>query len=205
MPVFFLCFIVFIIWLHVKTKQENANKPTWDRAFWEKERQSNFARKQNIDDLDYIRPDASRLPFSETATGYEKEYQEQVREMLSKKMLNLSGLSNADVKLTYGAANFQVLSGYDQTFSVFLRNLNIWARYLHTQMTGEDDRVAQILEYAVSLGSDIMETYVMLAQIYLQRDQIEKVQHLIEQVEASDFFMRDSIINHLQQQIRNYQ
>ena len=50
-----------------------------------------------------------------------------------------------------------------------------------------------MLEYALSLGSDITETYTTLAKIYLSEDSPEKVQKLIEQISESDAYLKDSI------------
>lgn len=204
MPVFFICFIVFIIWIQVKTKQNNKNVSTWDEEFWEKEKEANFVRKKDIEHLDYLVVKEGELPFSDSATGEEKERQEQVQKFLDKKMLNLSGMSNTDIKLAYGTANFPVLSEYDQNFNLFIRNLGLWGSYLHKNCPGNDDRAKQILTYAVSLGSDITDTYLTLADIYLEENNIENIEQLIQQVNASDFFMKESIARQLREKIRTY-
>ncbi len=204
MPVFFICFIVFIIWMNVKSHQEQKKHSTWDHEFWERERQSNHVRKKDIEHLDYIHIREQNLPFSDTATGEEKERQEQVRDMLSKKMLNLSGMTNTDIKLAYGTANFPELSICDQNYNLLIRNLSLWGSYLHKNCPDEDARARQILEYAISLGSDITDTYLTLADIFLKKDDLGKVQELIHYVENSDFFMKDSMIKQLKNCIRSY-
>lgn len=203
MPVFFLCFIVFIIWMHVKSKEESKNKSTWDAAFWARERESNFVRKKNIDHLDYLQVSEDKLPFCDTAEGRERELQEKVKQLLSKKMLDLSGMTNTDIKLEYGTANFTLLSEYDQNFSIFIRELGIWGCYLY-ENTKDSERACQILEYALSLGSDISSTWLTLAHIYLERDELDKIQELICQAEGSSFYMKDSIIRQLKDVVRAY-
>ena len=204
MPVFFICFILFVLWIHVKYKQDNKGKTTWDEEFWEREKEANFARKKNIDDLDYIVIPETDLPFQDDVTSEEKHLQDNVRKLLSKKMLNLSGQSNTDLKLAYGTANFPELSEYDQNFNDLLRSLNLWGSYLHKNVEGSNPRALQILEYAISLGSDIMETYRCVAEIYLADNNIPKIYELMEQVEESDFFMKDSICRQLKEVIRSY-
>ncbi|MBP3459381.1 MAG: hypothetical protein J6K58_09240 [Lachnospiraceae bacterium] len=204
MPVFFICFILFIIWMNVKSKQENKKNSTWNEEFWEKERKANFVRKKNIEDLDYIIVTENDLPFSATAAGEEKDLQEQVRNLLSQKMLNLSGKSNTDLKLEYGTANFSTLSEYDQNYTLLIRSLGQWGSFLHKNVPGADIRARQILEYAISLGSDITGTYLSLAEIYLADNDIEKIQQLMKQVDDSEFYMKESIIRQLKDVIRSY-
>lgn len=204
MPIFFICFIVFVIWVRVKSNQAQKKTSTWDQAFWDREHEANFVRKKDITDLDYIQISEQELPFSDTATGEERERQEQVRDMLHRKMLNLSGMSNTDIKLAYGTANFSVLSGYDQNYTVFIRNLGLWGSYLHENCPEEDSRAKKILEFAVSLGSDITGTYLSLAEIYLSEGKLEKIQELIDHVEGSDFYMKASITKQLKACIRTY-
>ena len=43
---------------------------------------------------------------------------------MSRKLLNLSGISNTDLKLQYGHANLDLLAEYDQNFSNLLRCLD---------------------------------------------------------------------------------
>lgn len=204
MPVFFICFILFVIWIRVKTNQNNKNVSTWDEEFWAREQESNFVRKKDISHLDYIQVDEKDLPFSDTADGQEETCQEQVRSFLTKKMLNLSGMTNTEIKIAYGTANFPELSDYDQNFTIFIRNLGLWGCYLHNNTEGGDGRAKQILEYAVSLDSDISSTYIALAEIYRQENDIEKIRQLIDRVSQSDFYMKNSIVEQLRQVIRTY-
>ena len=233
MPVFFICFIVFIFWIRVKTKLENRNTSTWDTAYWEKEKKANFVRKKDISQLDYLRVKEEELPFNPDATGEELEKQEQIRALLDKKMINLSHMTNADIKLNYGTANFSTLSVYDQNYLTFMRNLGLWGTYLWEQAKKDTDtdtlgdapedllsaprkqelssqgkdytkRAKQILEYAINLGSDISSTYLTLAQIYLMEEQLDRIQELIQRVEGSDFYLKDSLVKQLKSVMQHY-
>lgn len=197
MPIILIFFILFIIWVNVKTKRGATDNSKWDTSYWEKEREANFVRKKDISNLDYITISEDELPFSDTAGGEEKYRQDEVRCTLSCKILNLSGMSNADIKLAYGTANFPELSMYDQNYILLIRNLGLWGSYLHHNCEGQDTRAKIILERALSLGSDIKDTYVSLAEIYLAEHHPEKVQELIRQVEASDFDLKDSLLRAL--------
>ena len=203
MPIILIFFILFIIWVNVKTKRGTENNSKWDTAYWEKERKANFVRRKDISDLDYITISEEELPFSDTAEGEEKYRQDEVRRTLSCKSLNLSGMSNADIKLKYGTANFPELSMYDQNYILLILNLGLWGSYLHKNCEGQDFRAKIILERAVSLGSDIKDTYVSLTEIYLAEHHPEKVQELIRHVEDSDFDLKTSLLRTLHELLSN--
>lgn len=201
MPIFFICFIVFIIWLQVKTKQGD-KVSTWDEAYWQKEYQSNFARKKDPDDLDYITVDMDRIPMEEDCSEEEQDLYVELKKILSQPIINLNNMSNTDLKLTYGIANFEKLSAYDQNYTRLIRTLNRLGNYCFDN--GNTTRAKRILEYAIELGSDISSTYTTLANIYLQEDAIEKIQTLINQMDQTDSLMKETTKNKLLQMIQSY-
>lgn len=201
MPTFFLCFIVFIIWFRVKSKQSDKIS-TWDEDFWQRERNANFTRKQDISNLSYVAVDLSRLPISESPDADSAPYQDQIRMLSKKQLLNLNGMTNTDIKLNYGIGNFEKISTYDQNFVLLLRNLNQWGQILFEKR--EYQQAKQVFEYAIDLGSDITNTYLTLAKIYLEEDSIEKIQILINKNQERESFMQKSIQEKLVKIIQEY-
>lgn len=201
MPIFFICFIVFIIWLRVKTKQGD-KVSTWDEDYWQKEYQSNFARKKEPDDMDYITVDMNRIPMESDCSEEEQDLYTELEKITSNPIINLNNMSNADLKLTYGIANFEKISAYDQNYTKLIRTLNRLGNFCFDN--GDTDRAKQILEYAIELGSDISSTYTTLANIYLQEDAIEKIQTLINQIDQTDSMMKETTKNKLLQMIQSY-
>ncbi len=201
-PIFFVLFIVFIIYVQVKMKQ-GAKKPQWNQSFWSKEKASNFARKKDISELDYLEIDQNLLPWDDQADGAIQDAQDDVREILKRPILNLQGMSNADIKLNYGIANFEILSACDQNYARLIRALNQWGEALYQSEKLAD--AESIFSYALDIGSDISSTYITLGKIYAQTDRIEQIQPLIERVKKQDFFMRDTVIDKLTGIVRSYQ
>ena len=191
MPTFFICFILFILWFRVKTKQSSKEENKSIEEFLTREQEANFTRKKDISNLEYISVNMEILPFSDTTDEYEIQLENNIKKFADKKLLNLSGLTNTDIKLLYGSANLDILSSYDQNYTLLLRDLNKWGAYLFQKERYSDSKT--VLEYALSLGSDITETYTTLAKIYLSEDSPEKVQKLIEQISESDAYLKDSI------------
>lgn len=201
MPILFICFIVFILCLQVKMKQ-SSKLSVWNEGFWKKEKDANFARKQDISHLDYLHVDQSLLPFQETASEAVTDAQERVRQTLLHPILSLNGMTNTDIKLKYGIANFEYLSACDQNYLLLIRSLDRWGNALYQE--ADYPNAAAVLEYALEIGSDISKTYQTLATIYAETEQIEKVQALIDRIQESDSFMKDAIIKQLTHIIQNY-
>lgn len=201
MPIIFICFIVFIICLQVKMKQ-SSKVSTWNEGFWRKEKDANFARKQDISNLDYLHVDQSLLPFQDTAGEAVCEAQDKVRQILVHPILSLNGMTNTEIKLKYGIANFDYLSACDQNYLLLIRTLDQWGTALYQE--ADYPAATAVLEYALEIGSDISRTYHTLATIYAESDQIEKVQSLIDRIQNSDSFMRDAITSQLTKIIQNY-
>jgi len=202
MPVIFICFIVFILWFHVKSKQADKLHGEPKEEFLKREYEANFTRKKDLSGLDYFVVPEDALPFTETTDKEEAKLQANVKSIISGKMLDLSGMTNTDIKLEYGQANLDILSEYDQNFSMFLTALDKWGKHLYTK--GNKKNAKQVLEYAVANGSDITSTYITLARIYLDEGEPGKVQQLIDNVNDSSFFMKNSIASKLTQLIQEW-
>lgn len=203
MPAFFICIIVFVIWFHVKSNQENKSKDTWDKDFWQREHDADFSRKKDLSDIEYISIDAEKLPFNQSPDNEEKEFQDKINKLISCKLLNLSAMSNTDIKLEYGRANFDYLSECDQNFLVLLRTLNQWGSYIYNTLHDEK-RARRVFEYSIEIGSDISETYITLAKIYINSNEPEKIQPLIDTIQKTDSFMKESITSHLAKLLNEY-
>lgn len=203
MPVLFICFIVFIFWFRVKSKQADNKTNNPKNEFIRKEHEANLTRKKDISGLNYIVVPDTALPFTETSNEEENRLQNEIKDILSRKILDLSGITNTELKLEYGAANLDILSEYDQNFSQLLRCLDKWGNFLYTQKY-DLNCAKQVLEYSISIGSDITRTYTMLASIYLEENEPGKVQSLIDKAENSNFFMKDSIVLKLKKLLQEF-
>lgn len=195
MPVFLICIIVFVIWFRVKLKQSNSTKSIENDAYWEREEKANFSRAKDINSLSYLIVPEETLPFASFPDEIELDLEREVSECSKRKMLNLSAYSNTDLKEQYGIANLEELSNCDQNFLLFIRALSKWGKYLYEK---EDySRAKQIMEYSLSIGSDISNVFVILGNIYAREGNLTKVDELITIAENSDFALKASIIKQL--------
>ena len=203
MPVFFICFIVFLLWLRVKLKHQD-DLETQNKDFWQQEHEADFSRNKDISNLDYIHISKVSLPFEESPNDIEiKQIQDDITTVISKKMINLSGMTNTDIKLAYGRGNFEILSIYDQNYLKLLSLLNKWGTYLLNH--NRYDEAKQVFEYAINtLDCDVSGCYTGLATIYMKDNEIDKIRQLIDKIQSSDAYLKDSITAKLEKILQSY-
>ena len=196
----FASFIIFILWLTVNLKKTEKSNKQIEEDFWERETKANSVRKKSLDHLPYITFDFDRLPTatSFTESGAEvPESLEILNGLRDKKMLNLNGISNTDLKLKYGAPNITRLSEYEENFTVFSIHIVRLAQALY-----DADRKAEartLLEKTIVTGTDISEHYLLLARLYLEEGKPGKINDLILLAEKLPTMMKDTILTRLKE------
>lgn len=187
---------LFFIWFNLKNKKERKNSDQIREVFWKREQEANFVRPKDISSLDYIDIPLEILPFQDKPKEAVAFVQDKIRSLSKEKILNLNGLSNTDIKYTYGAQNLEILSACDQRYLLLLQTLNTWASLVYED--GDHKKAKNILEYAVYLKSDISTTYSLLAKIYSEEGNSEKIKNLIHCVQELNTLLKDTIIKNLQ-------
>lgn len=194
LPYFIILLAIFQFFLKKNTKKhEELNK-----EFWKRERESNTVRKKDISALNYIIiPDTLPVPVDysgsegnnlKTALNYFYTFKD-------KKMLNLTGKSNTDLKAAYGAANLDALSEYDENCTQMLKSIIPLATELNK--SGLTDEAAAYLEFGISCHTDITQNYIMLGEYYASKGNKDKIQHLVNVAESLDSLTKKTIISRL--------
>ena len=205
---FFASFVIFILILHHNMNRGRKSSEQQEAEYWKHEFDANHIRKQSLDDLDYISFHAE--PFyplmllgAETCGDFLANHPD-AKEILSRflylehqKIVNLGCFSNTELKYKYGVANLNLLTEYDSNFSELVTLLQNYA-VLFLQ-AGFEDQALTILEYAISIGSDISKTYTSCAEIYHNRNQLEKLDWLKKEAETISTSRKDSILHKLQE------
>ena len=195
---FFFFFLVFCLWLgyEIHKSRNKAEQDSYD--FWEKEAQANNTRKKSLDNLDYIKIPFDSLPT--TACGEDPvimEYWETLKVLSENPIVNFTGISNTDLKLMYGAPNIDLLSRYDQNYTILVRTLQKLAQTLYDKKYLTE--ACHILEFAVSVRTDITGSYKLLASIYQQKGQPEKILDLIPIAEGLNTSLSKRIVSMLEE------
>lgn len=191
--------VVFIwIWiLHHLKNRASKNEENQSKQFWKAEHDANSVRKMDLSNLPYIHIDTEKLPFKETTDPKLLEIQATMKDLSTKKIVNLVGQSNTDLKAAYGPANLDALSAYDANFTELIRTLSNWGTYLYEQGQLQDARV--VLEYGILCKTDIKNNYVLLAKIYHKNNEINKITALMKQAETLQTLMKSSILSALKE------
>ncbi len=211
MPIpFFIAFLWFCIWLGIRLRQNRRTNEKNIQSFWDKEREANFTRAKPIDDLPFITVPIDTLPFA-TPTGdaAAEDAKERIRTLASERIINLTGITNTDLKLRYGAANLPLLTACDQNFTALVTALHKWGRSLIAAGDAENDpqkarsfyQDAQaVLSFAVTAGSDISDSYRLLAALATTQlslpyeEQVAVLRSLKEQAAQLDSLTKPQLI-----------
>lgn len=189
LPYFIILLAIFQFFLRKNSKKhEELNKD-----FWKREREANTVRRKDISGLSYITiPDS--LPMSDCNDAVIKALNN-FYAFKGKKMLNLTGKSNTDLKTAYGAANLDALSEYDDNCTQMLKSIIPLATELNK--AGLTDEAAAYLEFGISCRTDITQNYTMLAEYYASNGNKDKIQHLVNVAESLDSLTKKPIISKL--------
>lgn len=125
-----------------------------------------------------------------------EECKEILRSLSTQKIVNLTGYTNTDLKLSYGTANITCLTEYDQNYTLLVSTLQKWAEALYRG--GEKKECRQVLEYAVSVGTDVSHTYFLLADLYDEEGESDLKCSLIEKASGLSSLSSKVIVRTLQ-------
>lgn len=187
--------LIFIVVVSYKRFKANLKNQKAEEKFWKRENNANLTRKQDISHLDYVDFSGVTLPFALFEDSLLKECEEEVLRLKDKKILNLTGLSNTDLKLKYGVANLPLLTQYDQNFTLLVRTLNTWGKRL-SELSHTQEAIC-VLAFAASIGSDIKATWSLLAELYAANGDIAQIENLKQMASSLNSLMKDPILSML--------
>lgn len=201
MKFYVLASLIVFIWIimhNLRRSRRIQNEA--ERTFWERERLANETRRKPLDNLDYIRIPLEELPMHVMETDPETAGCLQIINELSlQPIVNLTGFTNTDLKLEYGTANITTLAEYDQSYTLLANTLQTWANRLY--QSGYTEETQKILEFAISTRTDVTASYDLLADLYLQKGQTDRIPKLIETAETLKSLSKNVILRHLQEKL----
>lgn len=195
---FLASFIIFIIWLTYELRKSRRKEEKLEKQFWAREREANNTRRKPLDGLSFISIPLNELPL-ETASDNPQiqEYTDILRTLSTKKIVNLTGYTNTDLKLMYGAPNITELTEYDQNYTLLARTLQQWATTLFE--LGYSTEAKTILEFAISTDTDVSGSYRLLVSIYHSNGEDEKIAALQERAKKLRSLSKNAIVRILQE------
>lgn len=192
LPVLSIIAFIFIIWINYEIhKSSNLSKKDTD-DFWSQEKNANSNRRVDISELNYITISTEQLPMSENSDQTINSYRNTIAKLSGKKMINLSRLTNTELKSKYGTANITLLSEYDSNYIALVSILQKWAERLYSQENFTDCK--SVLEYSVFCITDVKKAYILLAELYMQQNTPEKIVDLINAIPKTNIYDKDCLI-----------
>lgn len=183
---FLAIFIIFCLVLTFYIRKNDSTQQKVQDEFWEKERKANAVRKKDISKLDYL-----TIPLDKIPVKLQTSTEDALFALSEKPMLNLTGISNTDLKLQYGTANLEILSEYDTNFTDFVALLPDYTAELLE--AGETEAAQMLLEFAISVKADSRKIYKQLADIYVKNQQTDKITWLMSTTEELPTLVKNAI------------
>ncbi len=194
-PAFFILTILLVLWIHYQKARTERSSVKTSEAFWERERLANTTRKKDISNLDYIVVPVNTLPFPETNQEEITDIQKHILHLASGKIVNFTGLSNTDLKLQYGAPNINLLMEYDKNYLELVRSLYRYGKLLYD--LDRKDEAASVLEYALSIKTDVSANYTLLATIYKEKNETDRINFVISCAEELTSMTKKALLANL--------
>ena len=193
-PIFTTIVITFgLIWIYLKFTTKNIGKDT--EKYIDREIRANMVRKKSLDNLNYITIPFETLPIEPYPNEKIAELFYNLKDLSNKTIVNLTGISNTDLKFAYGAANLPLLMEYDQNFTTLCTTLyELGCEYLSLEKSAE---AKSVFNAAIDLGSDISGSYTELAKLYAKEGDYPQIQRLITCAEGIKSITRDLTISKL--------
>ena len=199
---FFTTFIVFVILTQFFMRRSSNKEQIDNDEFWEKESRANRTRRKSLDGLCYITIPTDDLPFGLEPENDEILFCERtIRRLSEEKIVNLTGYSNTDLKLEWGAPNITALTNFDQNYTTLVTSLQKWGQLLYDN--GHYEQAKAVLEFSLSTRTDVTATYKLLVDLYTNKlglsseDSSRKIEAMIPIAESLRSLSRDSIVNML--------
>lgn len=192
---FLAIFMAFIIFLAIRYKSLDNQQKQMTEDFWDKELKANSTIGIDISTLDYLKLPLERFPIGKCNVEEIISIEDELRILADKPLLNLTGITNTDLKLKYGVPNFEKMSQIGEDFDRATVLLNDYSKLLiDNEMPSE---AIPVLEYAVGVGTDISSSYTMLADLYATTGNISKLTNLRSMVENTSLILKPSILSHI--------
>jgi len=195
-----IIFFVLVVRLANRKRTGDTRQKTADML--EADNAANLSRNKEIGEQFFYTPNIDKLPIAvytdkemaEPAATY--MWQERVAKAAEKKMLHFDKqYSNVELKQMFGASNLEAVARYEENFTNFIHSMRNWAEALIAAEKTENARV--VLEESVEAGSELSQTYTILADIYSKNNDTPSLIRLKTNLETSPMPGKNIAIKHI--------
>lgn len=192
---FLTVFILIVLFLAYRYRSIDKNLREETETFWTRERNANATLAVDISNLPYLKVPLEQFPIGTNQSPDILALEAKIKEAAQLPMLNLSRMSNTDLKETYGVSNLARMQEIGENYNRFSILLKDYAAAL----TGLEQyqNALPVLEYAAGTKCDISQIYKLLGDCYARCNQAHKIPWLMEQVKELHLVLESSILAHL--------
>lgn len=194
-PTVFVLPLLVVLWIAYERRRTDRIREEATERFWEKEQRANLTRKKDISALDYIEIPVDTLPFPETGKEEITDMQKLLLHLSTQKIVNFTGLTNTELKLQYGAPNLNLLMEFDKNYLELVRTLYRYGKQLHE--LGLVEEAKTVLEYGLSIKTDVSANYTLLAEIYKAENAKERIDFVISEAGNLTSMTKKSLLANL--------
>ena len=151
-PIILICFIIFVVFLNSRKRQITKQEQEITEQFWARENKANAITI----------PEELLTPPAQASEDVLTLY-ETLRLLSAKKIVNLNGKTNTDLKLAYGAASLAALTEFDENYNTLICTIAKLGKLLCDQ--SEAKAAIDILLFGIRCGSDITDNYTLLVPL----------------------------------------
>ena len=194
--VIFASFMVFSAWLTFQLRKNRDLNEKASSDFWENENMANSVRKKQLEDSDFVVFPFDKLPSGESfSPDPVPECLTILNDLSDKKMVNLNGISNTEVKIRFGTANISILTEYDANYESFVKNIYLLCQHLYD--IGRKEEALMLSEETILTGSDSLSHYKLMIQIYREQGNFAGISWLRENAEKIKGITKGAILRAL--------
>lgn len=192
---FLTVFIIFLLVVYFYRSYNTHKREKIVAAFWEREEQAKHAPAKDLSKVEYVKVPLEAFPIGECDSDEVMLIEEELLRISAKPLLNLNGMTNTDVKIEYGTANFDAVCEMGEDFDRLVVLLCDYAKGLmENDLT---QKACVVLEYGRDIDSDVSENYTLLGECYLDNGMHSEFDELVSFVGESDLMRKEMILERL--------
>lgn len=192
---FLTIFIILLLAYYVRRTILTRRREEREAAFWAREEEAEHTPAKDLSTVKYIKVPLERFPIGKVDSDELMLMEEELEELAKKPLLNLNGMTNTDVKIEYGTANFDAVTAMGEDFDRLIVLLCDYAKGLMEE--GLKKEAVAVLEYGAEIGSDMSDDYTLLGECYRSLGMEDELVKLRETVEQSELALKGKILQEL--------
>ena len=182
-------FITFCLILFFRYRYLDEKRLSQEQDFFDRERQASTTIGK-ISESDYEVIPLSKFPFNLCEDPSMLEMENEIQALSKEKLLDLTGISNTDVKLKYGVNHFDEAVAAGEKYDELLGLLVKYAIGLDDHGFSSESSV--MLEYLIDQDCDIKAAWIALGKFYATNSSFDKLTDLYNKVDSSKLTIKNA-------------